>query len=243
MRAYLRFELRRLARDPRLLLFTVLAPVVTYLIFSGVGPDGDRVEGVDAAVALMVGLAGYGAVAGVLSVGSAVSQERASGWLRQLRVTPLPAWRAVTAKALVCTLSGVPSAVAVGCAGRLAHHVELGAARWVALLLLMWVGTVPFALLGLAIGYGLSPQLAQPVNFLAFLGLSVLGGLLVPVAYFPAVLRHLAHALPTYRFAELGWRSAAGLTPTPSGLAVLAGWTVAFTALAAWAYRRSTIHR
>ncbi|MFG3555926.1 ABC transporter permease [Micromonospora sp. NPDC047557] len=243
MRAYLRFELRRLARDPRLLLFTVLAPVVTYVIFSSVGTGDDRLEGVDAAAALMVGLASYGAVAGVLSVGSSVAQERASGWLRQLRVTPLPAWQAVTAKALVCTLSGVPSVLAVGCAGRIQHHVELGAGRWAALLLLMWVGSVPFALLGLAIGYGLTPQLAQSVNFLVFLGLSVLGGLLVPVAYFPAVLRHLAHALPTYRFAELGWRSAAGLAPTPSGLAVLIGWTVAFLGLSAWAYRRSTVRR
>lgn len=117
-------------------------------------------------------------------------------------------------KALVGTVSGVPALVAVGIAGRLQHHVELPAGRWAALLVLMWVGTVPFALLGLAIGYGLPPQLAQPVNFLAFLGLSVLGGLLVPAAYFPDVLRHLAHALPTYRFAELGWRAAAGLAPT-----------------------------
>ncbi|MEU4400666.1 hypothetical protein [Micromonospora orduensis] len=73
MGAYLRFELRRLVRDPRLLMFTVLTPVVTYVIFSSVGPDGDRLEGVDAAAALMVGLAGYGAVAGVLSVGTSVS--------------------------------------------------------------------------------------------------------------------------------------------------------------------------
>ncbi|MFG1654500.1 ABC transporter permease [Micromonospora sp. NPDC049275] len=243
MRAYLRFELRRLVRDPRLLLFSVLGPVVTYVIFSALSADGDRLEGVNASAALMVGLAGYGALAGVLSVGSSVSQERAVGWLRQLRVTPLPAGPAVVAKALVCTLSGVPSVVAVGITGRIQHHVDLGAGRWAALLLLMWVGTLPFALLGLAIGYGLTPQFAQPVNFLAFLGLSVLGGLLVPVAYFPAVLRHLAHALPTYRFAELGWRSVAGLAPSPSGLGVLTAWGLAFAALAVWAYRRSTVRR
>ncbi|GAB3334184.1 ABC transporter permease [Micromonospora halotolerans] len=243
MRAYLRFELRRLARDPRLALFTVLGPVVTYLIFSGLTSGGDRLEGVDAAAALMVGLAGYGAVAGVLSVGSLVAQERAVGWLHQLRVTPLPPWRAVGAKALVCTLSGVPSVLAVGVTGWLQHHIELGAGRWLALLLLMWVGTVPFALLGLAIGYGVAPHLAQPVNFLAFLGLSVLGGLLVPVTYFPTALRQLAHALPTYRYAELGWRSVAGLAPTPSGLGLLTAWTVVFAAVAAWAYRRATARR
>ncbi|MFI7070864.1 ABC transporter permease [Micromonospora sediminicola] len=239
MHAYLRFELRRLIRDPRLTLFTVLGPVVTYLIFSPLAGD-DRLEGVDAATALMVGLAGYGAVAGALTVAGSVAQERASGWLRQLRVTPLPPWRAVAAKALVAMFSGVPAVVAVGVAGRLQHDVELPVGRWAALVALLWLGTAPFALLGLAIGYGLAPHLAQSAVFLAFLALSVLGGLLVPVTYFPDALRHLAHVLPTYRFAELGWRSVAGRPPTVSGLALLLAWTLVFAALATGAYRRST---
>ncbi|MFC7531744.1 ABC transporter permease [Actinoplanes sp. GCM10030250] len=239
MRAYLRFELRRLVRDPRVLIFSVFGPVATYLIFSGWSAS-DRLEGVAGPAAIMIGLAGYGAVAGALSVGAAVSQERAAGWLRQLRVTPLPAWRAVSVKAFICTVNAVPPVVAVGIAARVQHDVDLGAGRWVALLLLMWAGTVPFALLGLAIGYGLGPQLAQAVNFLVFLGLAVLGGLLVPATYFPDVLRQVAHAMPTYRYAELGWRTAAGLVPSGVGLAVLAAWTVVFAAVAAGAYRRST---
>lgn len=188
----------------------------------------------------MIGLAGYGAVAGVLMVGSAVSQERAAGWLHQLRVTPLPAGRVVTVKALVGSLTAIPPVIAVAAAAAIQHQVELSAGRWAALLLLMWAGTAPFALLGLAIGYGLSPQMAVPVNFLVFLTLSVLGGLLAPATYFPQGLRRLAHALPTYRYAELGWRSAAGHPPTGAGLAVLAAWTAGFALLAAWAYRRST---
>lgn len=242
MRAYLRFELRRLVRDPRLMFLSVLGPVATYLIFSE-WSAGDRLEGLAAPAAVMIGLAGYGAVAGVLMVGSAVSQERASGWLHQLRTTPLPTGHVVAAKALVGSLTAIPPVLAVGVAAALQHHVGLSAGRWVALLLLMWIGTAPFALLGLAIGYGLSPQMAVPVNFLTFLALSALGGLLAPAAYFPDGLRSLAHALPTYRYAELGWRSAAGHPPTVSGLAVLAAWTAAFALIAGWAYRRSTAHR
>ena len=242
MRAYLRFELRRLRRDPRLMFFCVVGPVVTYVVFSG-WSAGDRLEGLPAPVAVMIGLAGYGAVAGVLMVGSAVAQERAAGWLHQLRVTPLPAGHVVVVKALIGSLTAVPPVIAVGLAASIQHHVALGAGRWTALLLLMWLGTVPFALLGLAIGYGLSPRIAVPVNFLVFLALSVLGGLLAPAAYFPAALRHLAHALPTYRYAELGWRSAAGHPPTVAGLAVLAAWTLLFAVAAAAAYRRSTARR
>lgn len=242
MRAYLRFELRRLVRDPRLMFFSIIGPVATYLIFSG-WSVGDRLEGLAAPVAVMIGLAGYGAVAGVLMVGSAVSQERASGWLHQLRVTPLPAGRVVAVKALVGSLTAIPPVIAVGAAAAIQHHVELPAGRWAGLLLLMWAGTAPFALLGLAIGYGLSPQMAVPVNFMVFLALSVLGGLLAPATYFPEWLRSLAHALPTYRYAELGWRSAAGDLPSGPGLAVLTAWTAGFAVMAAWAYRRSTAGR
>ncbi|WP_250029990.1 ABC transporter permease [Paractinoplanes maris] len=242
MRAYLTFELRRLVRDPRVMFFSVIGPVATYLIFSG-WSAGDRLEGLAAPVAVMIGLAGYGAVAGVLMVGSAVSQERAAGWLHQLRVTPLPSGQVVAVKALIGSITAVPPVITVGIAASIQHHVELSAGRWLALLLLMWLGTVPFALLGLAIGYGLSPQIAVPVNFLTFLALSVLGGLLAPATYFPEALQHLAHALPTYRYAELGWRSAAGHLPAPAGLAVLAAWTVLFAAVAAWSYRRSTARR
>ncbi|GAA4964994.1 ABC transporter permease [Actinoplanes utahensis] len=239
MRAYLGFELRRLARDPRLLFFSVIGPVATYVIFSG-WSAGDRLEGLAAPVAVMIGVAGYGAVAGVLMVGSAVSQERAAGWLRQLRVTPLPAWRVVTVKAFVGSLTAIPPAIAVGAVAAIQHQVALPAGRWLILLALLWAGTAPFALLGLAIGYGLSPRLAVPVNLLVFLVMSVLGGLLAPADYFPPGLRALAHALPTYRYAELGWRSAAGHLPTGAGLAVLTAWTVVAALLAAWAYRRST---
>ncbi|SCF41225.1 ABC transporter permease [Micromonospora mirobrigensis] len=242
MRAYLRFELRRLVRDPRLAFFSIIGPVTTYVIFSG-WSAGDRLEGLGAPVAVMIGLAGYGAVAGVLMVGAAVAQERAAGWLHQLRVTPLPPGGVVAVKALTGSLTAIPPVIAVGAAASIQHHVQLPAGRWIGLLLLMWVGTVPFTLLGLAIGYGLAPQVAVPVNFLVFLVLSVLGGLLAPTAYFPGVLRDLAHALPTYRYAELGWRSAAGHPPSVSGLAVLVAWTALFAVVATWAYRRSTAGR
>jgi len=243
MFAYLKFELRRLIREPRLFLFTVLMPVVSYVVFTGVGNGRGQVEGIALAAALMVGMAAYGAIIGVLSIGVQVSLERTTGWLRQLRLTPLPPFQVVLVKAFLATLTAIPSVVTVGIAGYLEHHVSLPLGRWVALVLVMWVGTVPFALLGLAVGYAVPPALAQPASFISFFGLSVLGGLLVPVAAFPRGLQHFAHVLPSNRYAELGWRAAAGAMPTTPGLALLVGWTVLFGVLAAAAYRRSTATR
>jgi len=243
MAAYFMFELRRLVREPRLFIFTVFMPVISYVVFTGVGDMRGNTEGVTVAAALMVGLAGYGAVAGVLSVAGGVSTERTSDWLRQLRITPLRPVGVVAVKGVLATLTAIPSVVGVGIAGRLEHHVSLPLDRWILLVLVMWLGTIPFALLGLAIGYVLPPQLAQPATFLSFFSLSVLGGLLVPVEVFPRMLRYVAHALPTNRYAELGWAVAGGHLPTALGGTVLLGWTALFAALAAAAYRRSAATR
>jgi ABC-2 type transport system permease protein len=136
MFAYFVFELRRLVREPRLFVFTVFMPVISYVIFTGVGDVRGDAGGIPVAAALMVGLAGYGAVAGVLSVGIGVSGERTSGWLRQLRVTPLRPVHVVAVKGFLATLTAIPSVVGVGIAGRVEHHVALPIDRWVLLVLL-----------------------------------------------------------------------------------------------------------
>ncbi|GAA5189449.1 ABC transporter permease [Rugosimonospora acidiphila] len=239
MFSFFLFELRRLVREPRLLIFTVFMPVISYVVFTGVGDMSGSTEGVSLATAMTVGVAGYGAMTGVLSVGGGVSNERVSGWLRQLRLTPLPPMKVVVVKGVLATLIAIPSVLAVCLTGHLQHHVDLPAGRWLAVVAVLWLGTIPFALLGLAIGYSLPPQIAQPASFLTFFMLSIVGGLLVPVAVLPRWLRHIAVALPSNRYAELGWRAAGGHLPTMMGGAVLAGWTLLFAVLAAAAYRRS----
>ncbi|HKD96101.1 MAG TPA: ABC transporter permease [Micromonosporaceae bacterium] len=243
MFAYLKFELTRMVHEPRIMIFTVLMPVASYVVFTGVGSNSGNAEGIPVPATLMIGLAGYGAILGVLSLAISVSVERTQGWLRQLRVTPLRPAAVVAVKVFTSTLIAVPSIVSVGIAAYFQHHVTLSVGEWLLVLVVMWLGTVPFALLGLALGYALPPNLAQPASFLSFFSLSVLGGLLVPAAAFPSALQHFAHALPSNRYAELGWRAVAGHAPTPMGALVLAGWTALFALVAVAAYRRSAATR
>lgn len=243
MYAFFLFELRRLVREPRLFIFTVFMPVISYVVFTGVGDMSGQSEGVSLATAMTIGIAAYGAVLGAMSVGSGVANERVSGWLRQLRLTPLPPIKVVTVKGVLTTLAAIPSVIAVSIAGRVQHHVTMPIGHWVLLVLVLWLGTIPFALLGLAVGYTLPPQIAQPATFITFFTLSILGGLLVPVSVFPAWLRRLSVTLPSNRYAELGWKAAAGHLPSMAGGTILAGWTLLFAVLAAVAYRRSTATR
>jgi len=81
------------------------------------------------------------------------------------------------------------------------------------------------------------------VTYGIYLFLAALGGLWMPVTILPTALQHIATVLPSNRFAELGWRIAAGGSPSLVGAATLAGWLVVFTALAGLLYRRANALR
>src|SRR5690349_13918451 len=96
MANHLTVELRRMLRNKRYLIFVAAFPVAFYLLFSGL--YGGRPGGATG-VYLMVSMAAYGALAAsVMSTAVPWSQERQTGWLRQLQVTPVPGWKIIVAK-------------------------------------------------------------------------------------------------------------------------------------------------
>jgi ABC-2 type transport system permease protein len=240
MLSYMKFEARRLRREPRLVIVTLVLPVLIYLISSN---NAGRLGGVDVATYLMVSMAAYGALVGVLGIGIGVSQERASGWLRQLRITPLSPAKVVAAKALLGSLLSIPTVIVVGVTAVATKGVSLSVAQWAGLVGALWLGSLPFAALGLALGFWLPPQLTQPVSMLGVFGLSFLGGLFWPVEAMPATMARIATWLPSNRYGELGWSVAAAHAPSARGVTILVGWALLFGALAAVTYRRSAAKR
>jgi ABC-2 type transport system permease protein len=245
MLRYLALEIRRTFRDRRFVFFTVAIPVLFYLLWSNVfANDGgtDKITGLDAKTYLLVAMASYGALgASLTTTGARLAAERQSGWLRQLQVTPLRPWAVIAAKVVASMCLALPAVVLVGLTAALTQHVHLSPGEWLALVVLMWVGTLPFAALGTLIGSLVGADAAQPVTLLCYFGLSILGGLWMPVSTLPTALRHVAHWTPSNRFADLGWSVVAGDVPPASDGLVLAGWVVALGTLAIVAYRRATV--
>ena len=122
--ALTRAELRRLFRNRRYFIFTVGFPVVLYLL---VGKNvSAKAYGISFAAYYMVTMAIFGAFSGALT-GNAqrISQEKKDGWIRQLRLTPLPANAYVISKILVSMVATVPSIVIVLLLGRFYGDVHL----------------------------------------------------------------------------------------------------------------------
>ena len=72
--------------------------------------------------------------------------------------------------------------------------------------------------------------------------LAALGGLFAPVEVFPDSLRTLAHAMPSYWYAQLGRDVVSGAGPSGAGVLVLAGFTAVFGVLAVAVARHRPMH-
>lgn len=239
MFAYVLLEVRRALRETGYLVFGIGMPVLMYVLFTNLN-TGQGSGSKTWAVLSMVGLAAYGALGAAVSVGTGVADDKSRGWLRQLRVTPLSPQRVVVARALTSSVTVLPAIGSVLTAGALINDVRLAAWQWVALPVVLWLGTLPFTLLGIGNGYRLSSQTTGVVNMACMVGLSVLGGLWFPIEAFPSWLASVAAWTPSHAFAQLGWSITEGSAPGGGTVALISAWFALFCGYAVYAYRRSS---
>jgi ABC-2 type transport system permease protein len=237
--AFGRFEVGRLLRSWRFLAITVGFPVIFYILFLGDHTAGKVVDGtVPWRVYLMISMCSFGAlVAALNAAGTRLSMERASGWARQLRVTPLPAWSYVATKVVASMLVVLPVIVLVEVVGAGFGDVRLATTTWIGLTLLLWATSLPFAVLGVFIGFLVAPEAAFPVVTGLMFVLGYFGGLFNPVSQMPQALRSAAQVLPSFHHASLALDLLSSHTLGASNWLVLSGYTVVLGLALAWKYR------
>ncbi len=238
MLEYIKLEVRRTLRDPGFVIFGTGMPVLMYLLFTNLG-GGAGPDDMEWKIASMVGMAAYGALGAAVGTGTGIAEDKSLGWLRQLRITPMPPRQVVLGRALAGSVTVLPALLAVLAAGGLVNGVRLALWQWAALVALLWAGALPFTLLGIGNGYHLSAQTTGVVNVGCLMVLALAGGLWFPIAAFPGWLRTIAEYTPANRFAYLGWSTTQGTAPGATTIAVLAGWLVVFGSYAVFSYRRS----
>lgn len=243
MNSLIKLELTRALRNKKFLFFSVLYPAVLFLIIAG-NADDTRIDGTGLTLAtyMMVSMASFGALTAVLMGNSErIAKERESGWVRQLRLTPLPGRGYVLAKTASAAVVSLPSIVVVFLAAAAIKHVRLDAWQWLALTGVIWAGSLVFAALGVALGYLASGDAVRPITMIVYFGLSILGGLWMPSTTFPRFLQDIATWLPTNAYAALGRAIEQSQAPHATDIAVLAGYFVLFAGGAAWLYRKDTL--
>ncbi|MET7574870.1 ABC transporter permease [Streptomyces sp. NPDC005492] len=241
MNSLIRLELTRALRNRKFLFFSVIYPSVIFLLVSN---QTGNVEGTGLSVAkyVMVSMASFGALTAVLMGNSErIAKERENGWVRQLRLTPLPGRGYVLAKTASAAVVSLPSIVVVFAVAALVKDVRLDAWQWLALTGAIWAGSLVFAALGVAIGYLASGDAVRPITMIIYFGLSILGGLWFPSTTFPTWLQDIAKWLPTHAYAALGQAIEQSQSPHAKDVTLLVVYFALFAGGAAWLYRKDTL--
>ena len=237
-------ELLQLVRDPGFVISSVALPTIFFAFF-GLPVIGKNTAGTDSGDYLLASFGAYGAISVMLfSFGAGVAAERGRKMDVLMRATPLRPVVLLLAKTVSALLFAFVTLAVLFGFGRVVGGVELGTWTWVTLVYRLLLGSVPFILLGFAMGYLARPTSAAPVIQLIYLPVAFASGLFLPLEGLPEVVRDVAPYLPTYRYAELAW-SAVGANTEPlfESMAWLTGYGVVFLILAIWAYRREDVRR
>lgn len=237
---YLRLELLRTLRNRRFLTFSLIFPLVLYLLIAG--PDRHDHDvggtGLSAPLYFMVSISSFGTMTAMLSTGARIASERKAGWNRQLRLTPLTAREYIRAKLVTAYGVALMSIVVLYAAGA-ALGVSLSAGRWLEMTGLILVGLVPFAALGILAGHLLSEDTIGPAVGGTTAILAFVSGTWFPL---PAhgFLHGLSQGLPSTYLVQAGRVGIGGSAWGTTGWVAVAVWAIVLAALARWAYLRDT---
>jgi len=229
---YTRAMTVELLRYPAFSVPTLAFPALFFLLF--VAPRADR----DATL-LLASFAGFAFLAvAFFQFGVGIAAERESPWERFLRVLPVRVSVRLGARLLSGTLFGMASAGLVALTAIATTDAHLPPVRWAGLVLTLTAGAVPFALLGIALGYWVSPRGALPVANILYLVLAFAGGLWTTPAHLPTAVASVSPLVPTRQFGDVLWGAVQGRLWRPRDWGLLLAWGVAFAVLAVWGYSR-----
>jgi ABC-2 type transport system permease protein len=237
---YLALEFKRAMRNPRFLFFTVVFPVVLYLIEGGLFNGDIQGTHITYAAYLMVSFGAYGGFMASLNTGARTAVERSQGWQRQLRLTPLTPRAYLLGKAAVGQAVALPPILLLAIIGGLFENVHLSAANWALMVVGTWLACIPFSVLGLLVGQIATAENMQVYTSALMLLLAFLGGILFPVTLFPSWLADIAKVLPSYWLADIGHGPLLGYDQLNTALIVLAVWTVVLAFAVARRYQRDS---
>jgi ABC-2 type transport system permease protein len=238
--AYAGLDLKRQLRDKVGMFFTVALPAFLFFVF-GMG-DNEAYGSANVAMYVMVSMAAYGAVTATTTIAGVAATEQTMGWGRQVSLTPLPSLAFVAIKTGVAMLvAAVPIALiyAIGAATGSSGN----AFDWLASAGTVWLGSVVFAVYGLAMCLIFKGENVAGIASGLIVIMSFLGNVFTPM---DGIVLEIGRFTPLYGYAGLArYPVSEGSLPNDAGhdsvwllLVNVCSWTVIFAALAVWGLRR-----
>jgi ABC-2 type transport system permease protein len=233
----LKLELLRVLRNRRTVIFTLLFPAALFFAFGSDG-SGTSVGHGNVSAYIMVSMAFYGAALTASATGAAVALERALGWSRQLRLTPLHPAAYVAAKAIVALAIGGISIAVVNVAGLVQGKPDMPVGIWIGSALLTLCCALVFAALGVFVGYLVPGENAMQVLGPALALFAFLGNVFLPITE-GSTMWWIASCTPMFGPAMVSRSLLTGDLPWYAVVNTIA-WLTVFVAGAAWRMSEDT---
>ncbi len=232
-------ELKRMLRNRRTIIFTLIFPASLLLVFGGQEGWQDPAGSGNVAAYILISMGLYGAALTAAAGGSMVALERALGWSRQLRLTPLNPVAYIVMKAIVALVMGGLAIAAVYVVGILQGKAEMPTSVWILSAVVTLFCTLTFAALGVFVGFIVPGENAMQILGPGLALLAFLGGVFIPLDNYSEIVRNIAYWTPMYGVAEI---ARAPLTHELPWYAVVnaVGWFAIFVAGAAWRMSKDT---
>jgi ABC-2 type transport system permease protein len=237
----LRLEVRRLLRNRQMMILAIAIPVTFFLSFRSGAYVHQRIGRGNETAFELISIALLGAVFATATGGVMVSIERALGWSRQLRVTPITPAAYITIKMLTSLALAAGAVGAVYLVGLATNQVSMPTAVWIITGICVLVGSLLFSAFGLFIGYLLpSENVTSQILSLVVMFCSAAGGLFIPVSSFPHTYMIVAEFTPLYGLNELVHYPLVGGAFAWLWVLNSAFWFGLFVLGAVWKFRRDT---
>jgi ABC-2 type transport system permease protein len=232
-------ELKRMLRNRRTIIFTLIFPASLLLVFGGQDGWQDPAGSGNVAAYILISMGLYGAALTAAAGGSMVALERALGWSRQLRLTPLNPVAYIVMKAIVALVMGGLAIAAVYVVGILQGKAEMPTSVWILSAVVTLFCTLTFAALGVFVGFIVPGENAMQILGPGLALLAFLGGVFIPLDNYSEIVRNIAYWTPMYGVAEI---ARAPLTHELPWYAVVnaVGWFLIFVGGAAWRMSKDT---
>jgi ABC-2 type transport system permease protein len=227
-------------RLPGYVIPTILFPIMFYCLF-GLTHSQAALAGTTVGDYLLATFGSFGVIAiSLFGFGVSVAIERGQGWMQVKRASPMPRFAYFASKIAMSMLFSLIMMLLLFTLGMVAGHARMPFTSWLGLSGTLLLGVLPFAAMGLAIGYLAGPNSAAPICNLIYLPMSFASGLWTPLEFLPKTVQHIAPFLPFYHLGRLALgRIRGGFSASDwIHVAALIGFTLFFLSLAAIGYRR-----
>jgi ABC-2 type transport system permease protein len=224
--------------------FSTLAFPAMFYLFFGTMNRNAHIGSVGAAKYILVSYSVFGLLgAALFGFGVSLAIERGEGWLELKQASPMPPFAYVLAKLANCLVFSLVILATLLALGVTIDGVRFGAMELVKLALILLAGTVPFAALGMLIGFVAPSSSAAGIVNMIYLPLSFCSGLWIPVQFLPRIFQKIAPALPSYHLAQLAQATIGAAAPGSNWVHwnVLIGFTLICLGVARWLMYRGRV--